>query len=66
VSQHLKVLKDAGLVSDQAEGIRRRYRVNPNGVAALRTYLDRMWDQAFAAFAAAAEQPENEEPEGHL
>jgi DNA-binding transcriptional ArsR family regulator len=43
VSQHLKVLKSAGLVVDEAAGTRRLYRVNPAGVAALRDYLDRMW-----------------------
>lgn len=62
VSQHLKVLKDAGLVVDEVDGTRRRYRINPSGVAALRGYLDRMWDQSLAAFAAAVEQPESEEP----
>lgn len=56
VSQHLKVLKAAGLVVDEAVGTRRLYRVNPAGVAALRDYLDRMWDQALSAFAAAVEQ----------
>ena len=60
VSQHLKVLKDAGLVVDEAVGTRRLYRVNPAGVAALRDYLDRMWGDALAAFAEAAER-ENEE-----
>jgi DNA-binding transcriptional ArsR family regulator len=60
VSQHLKVLKEAGLVIDEVDGTRRRYRINPRGVAAMRGYLDRMWDQALAAFATAAEQPEQE------
>ncbi|HKN97128.1 MAG TPA: metalloregulator ArsR/SmtB family transcription factor, partial [Pseudonocardiaceae bacterium] len=60
VSQHLKVLKEAGLVVDEAVGTRRLYRVNPAGVAALRDYLDRMWGDALAAFAEAAER-ENEE-----
>lgn len=55
VSQHLKVLKLSGLVLDRAEGTRRIYRVDPSGVAAMREYLDRMWDAALAAFAAAAE-----------
>lgn len=53
VSQHLKVLKAAGLVVDHAEGTRRLYRINPAGVAAIRDYLDRMWDQALSAFATA-------------
>ena len=56
VSQHLKVLKEAGLVTDQAEGTRRLYRVNPRGVAALREYLDQLWDNALAAFAAEVEK----------
>jgi DNA-binding transcriptional ArsR family regulator len=56
VSQHLKVLKEAGLVADQPEGTRRVYRVQPAAIAAMREYLDRMWDHALAAFAAAVEQ----------
>jgi DNA-binding transcriptional ArsR family regulator len=55
VSQHLKVLKAAGLVVDDAVGTRRLYRVNPAGVAAMRDYLDRMWDNALTAFAAAVQ-----------
>jgi DNA-binding transcriptional ArsR family regulator len=61
VSQHLKVLKAAGLVVDSAVGTRRLYRVNPAGVAAIRAYLDRTWDQALAAFAAAVEQDNAEQ-----
>ena len=62
VSQHLKVLKQAGLVIDEAVGTRRLYRVDPNGVAALRAYLDQVWDRALAAFAATVENtPEEEE-----
>jgi DNA-binding transcriptional ArsR family regulator len=60
VSQHLKVLKDAGLVADRAEGNRRIYRLNPDGVGAMRAYLDRFWNQALAAFKAAAEQAPKE------
>lgn len=56
VSQHLKVLKQAGLVADEAEGTRRVYRVDPRGVEAMRAYLDRFWDRALAAFKAAAEE----------
>ena len=56
VSQHLKVLKDAGLVMDEADGTRRVYRVNPRGIAAMRKYLDRFWDRALAAFKAAVEK----------
>ncbi|HEX3648587.1 MAG TPA: metalloregulator ArsR/SmtB family transcription factor [Pseudonocardiaceae bacterium] len=63
VSQHLKVLKAAGLVVDEAVGTRRLYRVDPAGVAALRDYLDRMWGDALAAFAKAAEAAENEQEE---
>ncbi|MEU6654894.1 metalloregulator ArsR/SmtB family transcription factor [Streptomyces sp. NPDC046900] len=55
VSQHLKVLKEAGLVVDRAVGTRRVYQLNPAGLGALRAWLNRFWDQALAAFAAAAE-----------
>jgi DNA-binding transcriptional ArsR family regulator len=58
VSQHLRVLKQAGLVTDRASGTRRIYRVDPSGVAAMRDYLDRMWDTALTAFAAAVEEQE--------
>jgi DNA-binding transcriptional ArsR family regulator len=57
VSQHLRVLKEAGLVSDGAVGTRRIYRMNPQGLDHLRAYLDHFWNQALAAFKAAAEQP---------
>jgi hypothetical protein len=50
------VLKDAGLVLDRPVGTRRLYQMNPDGVAALRAYLDRFWDKALAAFATAVEQ----------
>lgn len=53
VSQHLRVLKDAGLVVDQAAGTRRLYQVDPHGVGAMRAYLDRFWDRTLAAYAAA-------------
>jgi DNA-binding transcriptional ArsR family regulator len=56
VSQHLKVLKDAGLVVDHREGNRSIYQVNPDGLRALRAYLDQFWKQALAAFKQAAEQ----------
>jgi DNA-binding transcriptional ArsR family regulator len=55
VSQHLRVLKDGGLVISQAQGTRRVYRLNPDGVTALRAYLDRIWDDALTAFQKAAE-----------
>jgi DNA-binding transcriptional ArsR family regulator len=64
VSQHLKVLKQSGLVSDRAEGTRRIYRVDSAGVTAMREYLDRMWDTALAAFAAAAERREPDNTKG--
>jgi DNA-binding transcriptional ArsR family regulator len=60
VSQHLKVLKHAGLVFDQADGNRRIYRVNPDGLAELRADLDRFWLSALAAYKTAVEQPEQE------
>ena len=59
VSQHLRVLKDAGLVVDRKEGTRRVYRVDPNGLAAIRTYFDSFWDEALERFAAEArKEPE--------
>ena len=54
VSQHLRVMTDAGLLSVEAQGNRRLYRLSPDGVAALRTYLDTLWTDALAAFADAA------------
>lgn len=64
VSQHLKVLKEVGLVVDQANGTRRVYRVDPRGVGALRAYLDQLWDTALAAFAAAVERDQDDDNEG--
>jgi len=58
ISQHLKVLRDANLVVAQAAGNRRIYRVDPAGLASLRTYLDRFWTHALAAFKSAAERAE--------
>jgi DNA-binding transcriptional ArsR family regulator len=58
VSQHLKVLKGAGLVSDAAVGNRRIYSVDPSGVGALRAYLDGFWNDALTAFKATVEQRE--------
>jgi DNA-binding transcriptional ArsR family regulator len=60
VSQHLRVLKDAGLVIDQPVGNRRIYAINPEGLDALRTELDRFWASAMTAYKLAAEQPEKE------
>jgi len=59
VSQHLKVLKDAGLVRDRPQGTRRVYSVDPDGVAALRAYLDRFWDQALTNFKELAERDDH-------
>ncbi|MEV4479536.1 metalloregulator ArsR/SmtB family transcription factor [Micromonospora coxensis] len=58
VSQHLKVLKEARLVSSTAVGTRRVYALDPQGLAAVRGYFDQFWNQALAAFAQAVEQPE--------
>jgi DNA-binding transcriptional ArsR family regulator len=60
VSQHLKVLKDARLVLDQPAGTRRIYRVDPDGLAALRADLERFWGKALAAYKAVVEQPTEE------
>ncbi|MBX5484228.1 MAG: winged helix-turn-helix transcriptional regulator [Myxococcaceae bacterium] len=59
VSQHLKVLKSAGLVFDRQVGTRRVYQVDPKGVEALRAYLDRHWDRALTAFKAVAEKEQD-------
>jgi DNA-binding transcriptional ArsR family regulator len=60
VSQHLKVLKDAGLVVDRPAGNRRIYQVDPGGVGELRAYLDQFWNRALTAYKVAAEQPTEE------
>src|SRR5579884_267092 len=57
VSQHLRVLKDAGLVLDEAVGNRRIYRVDPDGLAAVRAHLDRFWEKTLAAYQSALDQP---------
>ncbi len=57
VSQHLKVLKDVGLVMDRPAGTRRLYQVDPSGVAELRAYLERFWSLALASFKAVVEDP---------
>ncbi|MDQ2873366.1 MAG: metalloregulator ArsR/SmtB family transcription factor [Actinomycetota bacterium] len=62
VSQHLKVLKDAGLVSERAAGTRRVYRLNPAAVAALRDQLDTFWQRALAGYADVAEDETEESP----
>ena len=61
VSQHLKILKDAGLVEDVAAGTRRIYRLNPVALAALRDQLDTYWQRALAGYADAMEAPDEEE-----
>jgi DNA-binding transcriptional ArsR family regulator len=58
VSQHLKVLREAGLVVDRAAGTRRLYRLDPQGIDALRSYLNQMWSRALAEFKSAAEGKE--------
>ena len=52
VSQHLRVLKDAGLVTDRKTGTRRLYQLDPEGVARLRAHFDQVWDRAMSAFQA--------------
>ena len=61
VSQHLRVLKEAGLVIDEAAGARRVYQLHPEGVAELRDYLDGFWNRSLRAFKAAAEADDKEE-----
>jgi DNA-binding transcriptional ArsR family regulator len=64
VSQHLRVLKDAGLVIDESVGNKRYYRPNLAGLAELRAYLDRFWDQSLAAFKEAAEAAARQQDKG--
>ena len=56
VSQHLKVLKEAGLVTETPEGTRRIYRLDPRGIAVMRDWLDQYWSTALGAFAAFADE----------
>ena len=56
VSQHLKVLKEAGLVDDRSEGTRRIYQIDPKGLGAMRAWLDQFWDSALDAFVAEVER----------
>ena len=58
VSQHLAVLKKAGLVGDRAEGTRRVYYIDPNGLVAIRIWLDQFWDDALSAFQAELDKGE--------
>jgi DNA-binding transcriptional ArsR family regulator len=62
VSQHLKVLKDAGLVAERAVGTRRIYRLNEAGVAALRDQLDTFWNRALSGYQGLVKQPPEEKP----
>ncbi len=61
VSQHLKVLKEAGLVRDRRQGTRRYYSVDGDGLAELRDYFERFWEEALTAFKDAAEREEGED-----
>jgi DNA-binding transcriptional ArsR family regulator len=61
VSQHLKVLKEAGLVDDRSEGTRRIYQIDPMGLGAMRAWLDQFWDSALTAFADEVERASKEE-----
>ncbi|HEY4928873.1 MAG TPA: metalloregulator ArsR/SmtB family transcription factor [Acidimicrobiales bacterium] len=60
VSQHLKVMKDAGLLMDERDGTRRIYRLDPDGVAEMRAYVDRFWNLAMAGFERRMEQRREE------
>ena len=60
VSQHLKVLKEAGLVNETADGTRRVYHIDPKGLASLRRWLDQFWDDALEAFRAEVEKQDEE------
>ncbi len=62
VSQHLRTLKDAQLVTDEAVGTRRIYRLDPRGIGLMRDWLDRHWDQALAAFQSFADEQEDLRP----
>jgi DNA-binding transcriptional ArsR family regulator len=60
VSQHLKVLKDAGLVADRAQGTRRVYYIDPSGLAVIRAWLDQFWDVALQSYAQEVARSEGE------
>jgi DNA-binding transcriptional ArsR family regulator len=64
VSQHLRVLKDAGLVTDRKAGTRRLYQLSPEGIERLRAHFDRVWDRALHSFQAAAEAQDKGERHG--
>ena len=61
VSQHLKALKEAGLVADRPDGTRRVYYIDPHGLGDLRKWLDQFWDDALAAFQAEVERGASDE-----
>jgi DNA-binding transcriptional ArsR family regulator len=63
VSQHLRVLKEAGLVADHAEGTKRVYHIDPSGLGVLRQWLDRFWERSLAAFQIEADLPKKEKSE---
>jgi DNA-binding transcriptional ArsR family regulator len=62
ISQHLRVLKNAGLVLDEAVGNRRIYRVNPSGIEEIRSYFERFWDDALSSFKAFIETNQSADP----
>jgi DNA-binding transcriptional ArsR family regulator len=62
VSQHLKVLKEAGVVTDRSEGTRRIYYIDPKGLGAMRAWLDQFWESALDAFALALEAEKKDNP----
>jgi DNA-binding transcriptional ArsR family regulator len=64
VSQHLKVLKEAGLVADEAQGTRRVYHIDPHGLGQLRAWLDQFWAVALDAFKAEVERETEEKERG--
>ncbi|HEX3422509.1 MAG TPA: metalloregulator ArsR/SmtB family transcription factor [Sphingomicrobium sp.] len=61
VSQHLKVLREAGLVSDRSEGTKRIYHIDPKGLGAMRAWLDQFWESALRAFASEVERSAKED-----
>ena len=61
VSQHLQVLKSAGLVTDRAEGTRRVYQIDPAGLGAMRQWIDQFWGRALAAFQAEIDGDDEQE-----
>ena len=64
VSQHLKVLKEAGLVREERCGTRHIYEIDPEGLGPLRAWLDQLWDTALEAFKAEVEKPQRQKKRG--